>query len=185
MRNLEFKTRCADLTRGEQIATAIGASFGGDLHQVDTYFVVSNGRLKLREFLPLPHGAAAAGAELISYDRPEDTATRWSDYFTSPVPDAASMRDVLTRALGVRQVIEKVRRLYLYRGARIHLDRVTRLGAFVEFEVPTTPPPAFAGDAGEKSQAHATMRELMQAFGLNDADAIQASYSELLQKAPR
>ena len=190
MRNLELKARYADLARGEQIAQSIGATFGGDLHQLDTYFYVPHGRLKLREITPLPpRGGGVGGGELIFYQRPEDAPTRWSDYFTAPVSPTESMRDVLTRALGVRQQIEKTRRLYLYRGARIHLDRVTHVGNFIEFEVPISPPPQplsqfgrGVGGEGDEMQARALMRELMQAFGLNDTDAITASYSELLEE---
>jgi predicted adenylyl cyclase CyaB len=166
MRNLELKARFADLARGEQIAQALGAACGGDLYQLDTYFHVASGRLKLRE-------DGHAGGELIFYRRPEDSPTRWSDYFKAPVAEPAAMRDVLTRALGVRQQVEKTRRLYLYRGARIHLDRVTRLGTFVEFEVPTD---------DDADAARATMGELMRAFGLSDADAIAASYGEMMEE---
>jgi len=165
MRNLELKAPFADLARGEEIAQALGAACGGDLYQLDTYFHVASGRLKLRESGP-------SGGELIFYRRPEDSPTRWSDYFKAPVASPETMRDVLTRALGVRQQVEKTRRLYLFRGARIHLDRVTRLGNYVEFEVPTD---------DDADAARATMGELMRAFGLSDADAIAASYGEMME----
>ena len=165
MRNLELKARFADLARGEQIAQALGAASGGDLYQLDTYFHVASGRLKLRE-------DGHAGGELIFYQRPEDSPTRWSDYFKTPVAAPEALRDVLTRALGVRQQVEKTRRLYLFRGARIHLDRVTRLGTFVEFEVPTD---------DDADAARALMGELMLAFGLSDADAIATSYGEMME----
>ncbi|MBI5877179.1 MAG: class IV adenylate cyclase [Chloroflexi bacterium] len=168
MRNLELKARLADLAHGEQVARSLGAEARGDLHQIDTYFVTPRGRLKLREIND-------AGGELIYYDRPEATATRWSDYFVAPVADCAALRDVLGRAYGERVMVEKTRRLYIYRGARIHLDDVARLGAFVEFEVPV------ATDAEADAQsARAIMRALMDAFHLLDTDAVRASYGELL-----
>jgi len=193
MRNLEFKAHCNDLARAEQIAQSFGATFGGDLQQLDTYFVAPSGRLKLRE---INH----AQGELIFYQRPEDDATRWSDYFVAAVADSAAIRDVLTRALGVRVQVAKSRRLYLYRGARIHLDHVIGLGEFIEFEVPVTPSPIplarilslskdvravrearGEGEGRGEGDAHALMRELMDTFGLREADAIHASYSELLE----
>ena len=163
MRNLELKARLEDLARGEEIALAIGAKPGGDLYQLDTYFRVADGRLKLRE-------DGRGGGELVFYRRPEDSPTRWSDYFKVPVSSPETLRDVLTRALGVRRRIEKTRRLYRYRGARIHLDRVAGLGTFVEFEVPAE---------GDAEGPRATMSELMRAFGLSEADAIMASYGEM------
>ncbi len=187
MRNLEFKVRVADLSRVEQIAQQLGAAFGGELHQLDTYFVAPSGRLKLREINHVQ-------GELIFYQRPEGDATRWSDYFVAPVADCAAMRDVLTRALGARVQVAKSRRLYWYRGARIHLDVVSGLGTFIEFEVPVQlapdlpyaageeqPPPNLPYATGEEQDAHDIIRELMQAFGFRDDDSIRASYSELLE----
>ena len=184
MRNLELKARYADLAHAEQIAQDIGATFGGDLRQLDTYFNVPRGRLKLREFLPALRSGGGPGAEteLIYYARLEDSATRWSDYFTAHVAEASVMRNVLTHVLGIRCQIEKSRRLYLYRGARIHLDRVMQLGTFIEFEVPLAPLSDLPRDAGEATRAHEVMRELMRVYGLNDEDAIKASYSEMIEE---
>jgi len=165
MRNLELKARLADLGRAEAAARALGASYGGDLYQLDTYFAVATGRLKLRE-------TGGESAELVFYDRPEDAPTRFSDYFKGLVAEPAKVREVLSRALGVRAQVEKTRRLYLFRGARIHLDRVTDLGAFLEFEVPVE------GDDAEA--ARATMRELMEALEVGEGDAIAASYGEMV-----
>jgi predicted adenylyl cyclase CyaB len=167
MRNLELKAAFDDLQRGEQIALAMGAAAGGDLHQVDTYFHVPEGRLKLRE---INH----AGGELIFYHRQESEPTRFSDYYTAPVADCTQMLNVLSRSLRVRIRIEKARRLYLYRGARVHLDRVSGLGNFIEFEVPVE-----SNSAASEAVARGIMEELMGAFRLRAADAIQASYSDL------
>jgi len=168
MRNLELKARLPSMARGEQIAQSLGAEARGDLHQIDTYFITPRGRLKLRQ---INHAAG----ELIFYDRPEATATRWSDYFVAPAPDCAALRDVLARAYGERVTVEKTRRLYIYRGTRIHLDDVARLGVFIEFEVPVP------GDSdADAATARAIMAELMAAYGLRDGDAVRASYGELL-----
>ena len=168
MRNLELKAAYADLARAEHVAVQNGAEPGGDLHQIDTYFHVAEGRLKLREI-------NQAGGELIFYRRPEADATRFSDYYTAPVADCEAMGKVLALCLGVRKRVEKVRRLYLYQGARIHLDRVANLGTFIEFEVPV-----LAGEPGAGEAARRIMDELMGAFGIQASDAIRASYSELL-----
>jgi adenylate cyclase class 2 len=168
MRNLELKARCADLMRAEEIALQLGAAPGGMLYQVDTYFQTPAGRLKLRQI-------NRAGGELIYYERAEDSALRWSDYFTAPVTDCAAMSAVLARAYAVRVQVEKSRTLYLYRGARIHLDRVEGLGSFVEFESPVR-----ADGDEEHARARGIMSELMSAFGLNADDAIAASYADLL-----
>ncbi len=166
MRNLELKARLGDRAHAEQIALDIGADFGGEWRQLDTYFLVPHGRLKLRE-------VDQVQAELIGYERPEHEAARWSEYHTAPVAHGPDMRDVLARALGVRIQVDKTRRLYRYRGARIHLDAVRGLGAFIEFEVPC--------NDGDEVGAQALMRDLMKSFTLSDADALRASYAELLE----
>lgn len=171
MRNLELKARYADPAEAERIARSLGAELRGDLHQVDTYFITPRGRLKLRQI-------NRAGGELIYYKRPEATAARFSDYFVAPVAVCAPMRDVLIRAYGERVTVEKMRRLYLYRGARIHIDRVERLGAFLEFEVPVA-----SDDAQASETARVIMDELMAAFRLRDVDAVRASYSDLLESS--
>jgi predicted adenylyl cyclase CyaB len=169
MLNLELKTRCTNLVRAEEIACRLGATPGGMLHQVDTYFKTSNGRLKLRQI-------NRAAGELIYYERSEDSAVRWSNYFTAVVPDCAAMRDVLTRTYGVHMQVEKERMLYLYRKARIHLDQVEGLGSFIEFESPV-----HTESDEERERARSIMNELISAFGLDAKDAIQASYADMLQ----
>lgn len=64
-RNLEVKARINNLSAAEKVALEIGAIFEGEFFQVDTYFNVKNGRLKLREF-------DSGFAELIFYHRVED-----------------------------------------------------------------------------------------------------------------
>jgi adenylate cyclase class IV len=59
--------------------------------------------------------------------------------------------------------------VFLYRGARIHLDRVEGLGTFLEFEVPA------GKDGGEES----LMRELRALFGIKERDIVALSYADM------
>ena len=97
------------------------------LHQRDTYFHAVQGRLKLRE-------AGGGPAELISYRRADRGGPKVSNYRVVQVMDPAGVGEALADALGVRAVVEKARRLLLWRGARVHLDTVAGLGHFVELE---------------------------------------------------
>ena len=47
--NVEIKARCSDLDRVRDRLIALGARVVGTDHQIDTYFQVPRGRLKLRE----------------------------------------------------------------------------------------------------------------------------------------
>jgi adenylate cyclase class IV len=62
--NFEFKAKHDDIEGLEQKLLALNPLFVGEDHQVDTYFNVPNGRLKLREG-NIEHA-------LIFYDRPDD-----------------------------------------------------------------------------------------------------------------
>lgn len=126
-RNIELKARDPDPDRSLQVSLEIGASDKGWLYQTDTYFRVPHGRLKLRE--------EGAIAQLISYERANETVARESRYRLVPVGDPAGLKDALSDALGVLVVVEKSRRLLLWQGVRIHLDEVRGLGSFIEIEV--------------------------------------------------
>ena len=124
--NIEIKCRRDDLETVRQKAVWLGAEDKGLLRQRDTFFNAYQARLKLREL--------GDRAELISYNRPDSTEARSSDYVVIPVADPEAMRSVLEHGLGSTGTVKKVRHLFLYRHTRIHLDEVDGLGSFVELE---------------------------------------------------
>lgn len=161
--NLELKARVQSRSGAESQARAAGARECGILRQTDTYFNVPKGRLKMREI-------SGTGAELIQYERNEDSNERWSTYRTIPVADPEPLKQTLTEALGIRVVVRKERTLFLHRGARIHVDDVEGIGSFVEFEVPSP------GSEDPK----ALMRELRKIFDINEELVEKGSYSDLI-----
>jgi adenylate cyclase class IV len=198
MHNLELKVRCTDeahLDRLIDTARATGAIYTRTLVQRDTYFAAPRGRLKLREWhQPAPPGevqiaatdaeAEASGATLIAYARPDDAGSRLSDYLLSAVPEPAALRAVLERSIGLRVVVEKHRVLYMWGYTRIHFDRVTALGAFVELETLldrfATPKPVGDPRNGVQRSAEAEHEAVIAALGLDRLPVIAGSYSDLL-----
>ena len=164
--NLELKAALDSSSRAVVIARRIGARDRGTLLQVDTYYRVPSGRLKLRVI-------DRSSAELIAYARPERAGGRYSQYLILPVSDAPLTDRLLRNLLGMRIVVRKRRRLFLYRNARIHLDSVTGLGVFIEFEVLVTK---------GRTQARRLFRELVRVFGLTKTQGIAASYCDLLER---
>lgn len=164
-RNLEIKVKVDDVSLLEKVAIDLGAKFGGDFVQVDTYFDIADGRLKLREF------DDGDEAELIFYQRDETNERRWSDYEVIPVCEAGKLKNLLLRIFGLKVVVEKRRKIYLYENARIHLDKVKNLGDFVEFEV------IYKDDA---KQAEELLEFLIRRFNLKQENFILVSYSDLL-----
>ena len=161
--NLELKAQYPSPGQAHERARAMGAARHGTLLQRDTYFRVPRGRLKLRE-------SDGETAELIYYERSEETGERWSRFTRAPVTEAGGLLHLLSEAFGVLAVVRKRRELYLFRDARIHIDDVEELGTFVEFEV----------TGGESPATLATMRELRAAFGIGDESVIKVSYSDMI-----
>jgi len=165
-RNLEVKAIDPDPQATLAAALQLGAEDRGLMHQRDTYFHAVIGRLKLREAPPRP-------AELIAYDRAELAGPKVSLYRVVCVSDHLALTDALTDALGVRCVVEKARRLLLWRNVRIHLDRVTDLGHFVELEAVATAPGGLDAERGR-------VEELRQVLGIADDRLVARGYADLL-----
>ena len=167
-RNLELKTVDPDPPRTLAAALALdGVEDHGVLRQRDTYFHAVSGRLKLRE-------DPTAVAELIAYARADREGPKVSTYRIVPVHDPVELTAALSDVLGVRAVVEKERRLLLWGNVRIHLDRVAKLGAFVEFE-------AVAASIGGLEAEQVKVDRLREALGLTDDGLLVArGYAELL-----
>jgi homotetrameric cytidine deaminase len=170
-RNVELKARDPDPERSLRRALALGAEDHGDLRQRDTYFASPRGRLKLREQEP-------GGAELIVYERADAARARESRYRLVPVADPAALREALGAALGTRVVVDKRRRLLLWEGVRIHLDRVEGLGDFVELE-------GVAPGASDLSREAALVERLRTELEIADDALVPVGYADLLAGADR
>lgn len=168
-RNIELKSRCADLVAARQAALRRGATSAGVLEQTDTYFHCANGRLKLRETSGWP-------AELIAYARPDRPDARASAYDLIPIEHSGPLKRGLARTLGVRVVVIKRRELLLWHNVRIHLDRVEGLGTFVEFE-------AVMSEGEDEATGHQRIATLADALQLRAEDCIATSYSDLIEAA--
>lgn len=84
-RNIEIKATVEDPSALQRRVEAIADQGSTTLHQVDTFFSCSTGRLKLREFGDSP-------AELIYYRRSDHAGPKESSYFVAPVPDPGVLK---------------------------------------------------------------------------------------------
>lgn len=165
-RNVEIKARVDDLEAVRARVTTLTSSSPEHLTQTDTFFLVPNGRLKLREL-------GDRTAELIFYDRPDQPGPKASTYTRCPVADATLLRSVLTASVGVRGVVEKEREVFLHEQTRIHLDRVEGLGTFLELEVAI-------GDDEPLSTGEAIARDILRFLDVGDDQLVAAAYIDLL-----
>jgi predicted adenylyl cyclase CyaB len=142
------------------------------LRQVDTYFHVSQSRLKLRETTT----SAGQSAELIQYWRPDECGARTSSYRRVPlgIEQVADLKAALNEALAVLATVRKERTVAIWQSTRIHLDSVEQLGHFVELET-------ILGDGDAHSKAsRAEFESVVDWLGLAGLESIPGSYSDLL-----
>ena len=164
--NYEFKAGCHHLEEAESILRKYQPLFVGTDHQTDTYFMVSQGRLKLREW--------QIENALIHYHRSNTAAAKQSDvtlYQHRPDP---ALKEALTRALGVKVVVNKKRKIYFIDHVKFHFDVVDGLGTFLEVEAIDKD-----GTIGlTKLQEQCAF--WAETLGVTENDYISYSYSDLL-----
>jgi adenylate cyclase class IV len=170
-RNLEVKAVDPHAAATLAAALALAAEDRGTLVQRDTYFHAVHGRLKLREQPP-------SVAHLIAYERADGPAPRPSTYRLVEVADHEALASALGDSLGVRVVVEKRRRLLMWRNVRIHLDRVEGLGDFVELEAVASSADGLEGERPRVARVGA-------ALGLEDPRLVRESYGDLLESQRR
>jgi adenylate cyclase, class 2 len=165
--NVEIKARIGDSPGVRARAARLATEYVGVDRQVDTYFRVPRGRLKLRE-------SSLSGPQLVPYLRPDETGPRRSDYQVVPLEDSERLKDLLGRILGVHRVVRKTREIWLVGNVRIHLDEVEGLGSFVELEA------VFDGTLAAEVREREKLAELLVALGLREGDLVAGSYETLL-----
>lgn len=167
--NLEIKVRCPDLAAARERARRVATEVVGVDRQVDTYFRVPRGRLKLRE-------SSLSGGQLIPYLRPDEVGARRSDYQVIPVDDPAGLRELLAALLGTHRVVRKRREILLHDNVRIHLDEVEGLGSFLELEA------VFDGSPAAEAEQRRKVDALLSELGVAGEAPIPTSYEGLLER---
>jgi len=168
-RNIEIKARIPDLATIRAKAAALASGPMEIIDQIDTFFVVSQGRLKVRAF-------SDGSGELISYERTNQQGPKESVYTRVACEDARMLSQALSSVLFVRGIVAKRREVLLIGRTRVHLDRVEDLGCFVELEVVLA-----AGESVE--QGHREAHELLRSLEIPERALVAEAYIDLLEKA--
>ena len=168
MQNIEIKARMKDINKLRSKVLDLNPRYIGIDQQTDTYFNTLKGRLKLRE-------SSLSGPYLIPYLRNDQSGPKSSVYQKIHVPNPQDVKYLLCELLGCRVTVIKSREIFLLDNIRIHLDRVDRLGQFVEFE-------AVMDSNGRDEDAEAKkLTDLMNQLGIEQNDLISVSYENLIQ----
>lgn len=166
--NIELKARCAEPDRVRAFLRAAGADFKGIDHQIDTYFQVPTGRLKLRQ--------GTIENALIYYQRPNEAGPRRADVSLARTRPDSELAEVLGKALGVLVTVKKQREIYFLDNVKFHIDAVKGLGNFVEIE---------AIDADGSIGIEELRRQCvlyMKHFEIRPGDLVEASYSDIFMQ---
>ncbi len=166
--NIEIKARCHDLEQAKAILHASNARFAGLDHQVDTYFRISYGKLKLRE--------GNIENNLIYYDRETKEGPKQSNVFLYRSPPDKCLKELLTAALGTLILVDKSREIYWIENVKFHLDNVLTLGTFLEIEAIDK-----TGDIGTH-KLYEQCQQYMTTLNVQKEDLISQSYSDMLLK---
>lgn len=98
---VEIKAKSNNQDRIREILKSKKADFKGIDHQIDTYFNVKYGRLKLRE--------GRIENSLIFYDRENKPDPKQSNVTLFEAKPESPLKESLTKALGVLVVVDKHR----------------------------------------------------------------------------
>ena len=163
---IEIKARCDNQDLVRKILKSYNADFKGVDHQIDTYFKVKRGKLKLRE--------GSIENCLLFYEREVKKGPKQSKVTRCDSNLNSSLKEVLARALGVLVVVDKRREIYFIDNIKFHLDNVKDLGAFVEIEAIDRD-----GSIGKEKLLEQCKR-FLDLFRIPRENLISGSYSDLL-----
>ena len=164
--NVEIKALCNDPSRIRERLRDKNAVFIGEDHQVDTYFRIPEGRLKLRE--------GNIENALIHYFRTDQTGPKRSEVLLYRAQPGSALKKILETALGILVVVDKRRFIYFIENVKFHVDEVEGLGSFVEIEAIDRD-----GTIGEE-RLQEQCRFFMEYLNIQAEDLIDSSYSDLI-----
>ena len=170
--NIEIKARCTNHEKIRELLKSRNADFKGTDHQIDTYFRVSHGRLKLRE--------GNIENSLIYYERDNEGGPKQSKVILFKTLPESSLKQILVNSCDVLAIVDKKREIYFIDNIKFHIDIVQELGTFMEIEAIDED-----GSIG-KEKLLEQCKEYCNLFEISDSDLVSVSYSDLLlEKAKR
>ncbi|HEY0679732.1 MAG TPA: class IV adenylate cyclase [Chitinophagaceae bacterium] len=170
--NIEIKARTKSTEAIRQYLLDNGAVHHGTDEQTDTYFNISRGRLKLRE--------GKVENNLIFYSRPDLPGIKQSDVELLSTERESNLKSVLTKALGVKTCVKKIREIYYIGNIKFHLDTLEGLGSFVEIEASNQFQNYSSNELRHQCEHY------LKEFNIETSDLINHSYSDMMiQKKDR
>lgn len=164
--NFEFKAKATNIHQLEQLLLQQNPLFVGEDHQIDTYFNVPHGRLKLREGL--------IENALIHYERTNTADAKQSNVLLYQHQPDTALKQILTAAVGIKTIVDKKRKIYFMDNVKFHFDEVQHLGTFIEVEAIDKDGSIGIEKLKEQCAYYASL------FDVQKNDFVAGSYSDLL-----
>ncbi len=166
IKNFEFKAKVENIEKYENKLLTLSPKFQGIDHQIDTYFNAQHGRLKLRE--------GNIENSLINYDRQNVSGSKESQIILYQHQPDVALKNILTRQLGIKIIVDKKRKIYFIDNIKFHFDIVKNLGTFIEVE---------AIDNSEEftsEELKSQCEKYFDFFELTEENTVDKSYSDLI-----
>ncbi len=164
--NFEFKAKTTELDNLENKLLELNPIFIGEDIQIDTYFNVSIGRLKLRE--------GNIENALIWYERQNTAGAKQSDILLYQHKPDKTLKDILIKVNGIKVIVEKKRKIYFIENVKFHFDTIPALGTFIEVEAIDKEGSLGLEILKEQANKYADF------FNIKSDDFIALSYSDLI-----
>lgn len=164
--NVEIKAKCYNKNSIRETLKSKNADFKGVDYQIDTYFKVNKGRLKLRE--------GNIENSLIFYERENKEGPKQSNVILLKTSKDPALKEILLKLFEVLATVDKKREIYFIDNVKFHIDEVNELGNFVEIEAIDN-----NGSLG-KEKLLKQCQHYMQLFNIQEEDLISKSYSDML-----
>lgn len=165
---VELKAKVDDLAGFRSKLIRFGAKQRGIFRQIDTYYEVPKGRLKLRQM------DGKDGAKLIYYEREDSARPKRSSVFVLTVPEPKMFKQILDRIMKAQTIVEKVREIFCCEDIQVHLDKVKRLGSFIEFELESS------HDAEQQKKDILRLEKLREKLDITSESLERFSYNDLI-----
>ena len=165
-KNVEIKAKISNSDKIRSVLKGLNADFKGLDHQIDTYFRVPDGRLKLRE--------GNIENNLIFYHRNNEKGPKESNYHLYKTEPDSPLKAILVSCLGIWKVVDKYREIYFIENVKFHIDRVEGLGDFFEIEAIDR-----TGSTSSESLEE-QCRHYLELCGVGVDELMEGSYSDLI-----
>nr|XP_002127902.1 uncharacterized protein LOC100182215 [Ciona intestinalis] len=168
-RNVEIKAKIDNFDNFIQRVTSLSGDNGSVLEQQDFFYNCATGRLKLRSCTE----NGVNRSQLIFYTRPDSNGPKLSSFIVTPVQELKTMDDILTSTMGRKGIVTKQRTLFMIGQTRVHVDKVERLGNYMELEV------MLRVDQSPEDGAKVA-NDLMRKLEISESQLVVGAYMDLI-----